>query len=92
LQQDLGDDSLNPRAFGLHRPVGWHLVDGGAGEEAAVGLAGPDGHGAIVVAPDEVVADIEGLAALDARTPLIVSDNDFGCEGKQTRFYRLNFA
>jgi hypothetical protein len=28
---------------------------------------------------------------LDERTVLIVSDNDFGCEGKQTRFYRLEF-
>lgn len=35
--------------------------------------------------------DMEGLAMLDERTLLIVSDNDFGCEGKQTRFYRLTF-
>lgn len=40
----------------------------------------------------EVDADIEGMAPLDERTLLIVSDNDFGCEGKQTRFYRLTFA
>jgi hypothetical protein len=39
----------------------------------------------------EVGADIEGMALLDARTLLIVSDNDFGCEGKATRFYRLTF-
>ena len=31
------------------------------------------------------------MAAVDGRTLLIVSDNDFGCEGKQTRFYRLAF-
>jgi hypothetical protein len=40
----------------------------------------------------QVGADIEGMALLDERTLLIVSDNDFGCEGKQTRFYRLSFA
>jgi hypothetical protein len=40
----------------------------------------------------EVGADIEGMALLDERTLLIVSDNDFGCEGKHTRFYRLRFA
>jgi hypothetical protein len=39
----------------------------------------------------QVGADIEGMALLDPRTLLIVSDNDFGCEGKQTRFYRLTF-
>lgn len=39
----------------------------------------------------QVGADIEGMALLDRRTLLIVSDNDFGCEGKQTRFYRLTF-
>lgn len=39
----------------------------------------------------EVGADIEGMALLDPRTLLIVSDNDFGCEGKETRFYRLTF-
>ena len=47
---------LDPRAFRLDGPVVGHLVGGGAGEEAAVGLAGPDGHGAVRVAPDEVVA------------------------------------
>ena len=40
----------------------------------------------------EVGADIEGMAILDSRSVLIVSDNDFGCEGKQTRFYRLIFT
>ena len=39
----------------------------------------------------EVCADIEGMALIDDRSLLIVSDNDFGCEGKQTRFYRLTF-
>lgn len=39
----------------------------------------------------EVSADIEGVALLDERNLLIVSDNDFGCEGKQTRFFRLTF-
>ena len=40
----------------------------------------------------DVGADIEGMAPLDERTLLIVSDNDFGCEGKQTRFYCLTFT
>jgi hypothetical protein len=39
----------------------------------------------------EVSADVEGMALLDRRSLLIVTDNDFGCEGKQTRFYRLTF-
>jgi hypothetical protein len=39
----------------------------------------------------QVGEDIEGMAPLDGRTLLIVSDNDFGCEGKHTRFYRLAF-
>jgi membrane-associated phospholipid phosphatase len=38
-----------------------------------------------------VGSDIEGMALLDQRTLLIVSDNDFGCEGKQTRFFRIAF-
>ena len=40
----------------------------------------------------QVGADIEGMAILDSRSVLIVSDNDFGCEGKQTRFYRVTFT
>jgi hypothetical protein len=39
----------------------------------------------------QVGADIEGMALLDARSMLLVSDNDFGCEGKQTGFFRLRF-
>ncbi len=39
----------------------------------------------------EVCADIEGMALIAPNELLIVSDNDFGCEGKQTRFYRLRF-
>jgi hypothetical protein len=31
------------------------------------------------------------MTMVDQHTLLIVSDNDFGCEGKQTRFYRLSF-
>ena len=40
----------------------------------------------------EVGADIEGMAVLDTSSVLIVSDNDFGCEGKQTRFFRIRFV
>ena len=39
-----------------------------------------------------VGSDIEGMALLDEHTLLIVSDNDFGCEGKQTRFFRITFG
>jgi hypothetical protein len=39
----------------------------------------------------QVGPDIEGMALLDTRSLLLVSDNDFGCEGKQTGFFRLNY-
>jgi hypothetical protein len=39
-----------------------------------------------------VGSDIEGMTMLDEQSLLIVSDNDFGCEGKKTRFYRLCFS
>ena len=39
----------------------------------------------------EVSADIEGMAVLSERTLLLVSDNDFGVEDKETRFFRLSF-
>jgi hypothetical protein len=40
----------------------------------------------------EVAADIEGMTLLSDRSLLIVSDNDFGVEDKETRFFKLNFA
>jgi hypothetical protein len=39
----------------------------------------------------QVAADIEGMALLDPCSILLVSDNDFGCEGKRTGFFRLTF-
>jgi hypothetical protein len=39
----------------------------------------------------QVTADIEGMALLDPCSILLVSDNDFGCEGKRTGFFRLTF-
>jgi hypothetical protein len=39
-------------------------------------------------APD-LAADIEGIAVLDDRELVLVSDNDFGVEGAQTSFWRL---
>ena len=39
----------------------------------------------------QVAADLEGMTLLDPRSILLVSDNDFGCEGKQTGFFRLKF-
>lgn len=39
----------------------------------------------------ELASDMEGMVALGARSLLLVSDNDFGVEGKATAFYRLDF-
>lgn len=39
----------------------------------------------------EVAQDLEGLALMSARELLIATDNDFGTEGAETRFYRLRF-
>lgn len=39
----------------------------------------------------EIAADLEGVAQLSDRELLIVTDNDFGTEGAETRFYRLRF-
>jgi hypothetical protein len=39
----------------------------------------------------EVAADIEGMTLLSDRSLLLVSDNDFGAEDKETRFFRLVF-
>lgn len=43
-------------------------------------------------ARDDVAADLEGVALLSDRELLLVTDNDFGVEGAETRFYRLTFA
>ena len=40
----------------------------------------------------QVAADIEGMTLLDDRSLLLVSDNDYGVEEKETRFFRLVFA
>jgi hypothetical protein len=37
----------------------------------------------------EVDGDLEGVALLDARTIILVNDNDFGIDGVTTRFWRL---
>ena len=39
----------------------------------------------------EVAPDLEGVAQLSDRELLIATDNDFGTEGAETRFYRLRF-
>lgn len=43
-----------------------------------------DGH-------DGVAPDLEGMCLLSDRELLIATDNDFGTEGAETRFYRLTF-
>lgn len=40
---------------------------------------------------DGIAPDLEGLCQLSERELLVVTDNDFGVEGAQTRFYRLSF-
>jgi hypothetical protein len=39
----------------------------------------------------EVAQDLEGMALMSPRELLIATDNDFGTEGAETRFYRLRF-
>lgn len=40
----------------------------------------------------QVAQDLEGLTLLSPTELLLVTDNDFGVEGAETRFYRLSFA
>ena len=46
------------------------------------------GEGSLVA---EIAQDLEGVTLLSDRELLIVTDNDFGVEGAETRFYRLRF-
>ena len=39
----------------------------------------------------QIAADLEGMALLSDRELLLATDNDFGIEGAETRFYRLVF-
>lgn len=39
----------------------------------------------------EIAPDLEGMCRLSERELLIATDNDFGVEGAETRFYRLRF-
>lgn len=40
----------------------------------------------------ELDADLEGMILLSPRRLLLVNDNDFGVEGVQTRFWRVDFS
>lgn len=40
---------------------------------------------------ESIAPDLEGMCLLSDRELLIATDNDFGVEGAQTRFYRLTF-
>lgn len=40
---------------------------------------------------DAIAPDLEGMCLLSDRELLIATDNDFGTEGAETRFYRLTF-
>jgi hypothetical protein len=64
-------------------------------EMSAAGEALPELSKRLLFDSDDhpaMAADMEGMVPLDARTLLVVSDNDFGVEGKATAFYRLEFA
>ena len=37
----------------------------------------------------EVSADLEGMTVLPDGTLVLVNDNDFGCEGAETAFWRV---
>ena len=55
-----------------------------AGELAKTLVFSTDDH-------PEIAQDLEGVTLLSDRELLIVTDNDFGVEGAQTRFYRLRY-
>jgi hypothetical protein len=38
-----------------------------------------------------IAADLEGMALMSERELILATDNDFGIEGAETRFYRLQF-
>jgi hypothetical protein len=40
----------------------------------------------------DVAADLEGMAVMSDRGLILATDNDFGIEGDETRFYRLEFT
>ena len=40
----------------------------------------------------EISKDLEGMTLLDERTLLLVNDNDFGIEGAETTFWRIEFG
>lgn len=57
-----------------------------------VGNSVPELEKALVLTTDdlpEVGADLEGLVVLSPRELLLVNDNDFGIEGRRTRFWRI---
>ena len=39
----------------------------------------------------QIAQDLEGLTLLSPTELLLATDNDFGVEGAETRFYRLSF-
>jgi hypothetical protein len=39
----------------------------------------------------EIAPDLEGMALMSERELVLATDNDFGIEGVETRFYRLRF-
>ena len=41
---------------------------------------------------DKIATDLEGMALISAHELILATDNDFGVEGAETRFYRLRFS
>lgn len=59
-----------------------------------VGEPGPLAKTLVFTTDDhpQIAQDLEGVTLLSRRELLLVSDNDFGVEGAETRFYRLTYA
>jgi len=76
-------------------PEHWDIMTRPTVEElSATGRTLPELPKRLLFTSDEhatMVRDMEGMVALDGRTLLLVSDNDFGVEGQPTAFYRLEF-
>lgn len=82
------DDALDPAHWDVaHRPT--------LEELSARGAPFPALQKELVLSTDdapEIGPDLEGIAVLSPTELLLVSDNDFGVDGAQTRFWRVTFA
>ena len=60
-----------------------------------IDLSGGRGLGKTLIfstdAAGGIAPDLEGMALMSDRELILATDNDFGIEGAETRFYRLRF-